>query len=126
MNEPYTVRDLARWFEGEGNVHVNVNGTFCLRGSSVDEDVIRHLHEQFGGSLRGRPLPSGKTEWLWSLSGYPAMRLARQMYPYLFTRRQQQMDAAFAQRRTVESTQGRDPTRNRVSRELGRLVGWCD
>ena len=100
MDEPYTIRDLARWWEGEGSVQCR--GTNVqMSGASTDLEVLEHFKAQFGGYVYPRKVtkPNHKPCWRWVIAGEEAMRLMRLVRPYVFSRRQGQIDAAFAIRK---------------------------
>lgn len=99
---------LAGLFEGEGCVIIRKNryGVYYeLTVKMTDEDVIRRIHEWFGGRLRG---PYGskvlryngdlrKPTWQWVISTkQEVLNISKALRPWMGTRRNERLDIIIA------------------------------
>lgn len=96
----FSIEGLARLYEGEGTTGCQLGGRlgkspyFFMRIYSTDEDLIRAVHAQFGGSVQGFDRPTRKRCFQWTIGGNRGAALAEEMRPYLFSRRTEQLDRA--------------------------------
>jgi hypothetical protein len=90
-------------FESEGTIGIALGGRrrespwLYIRLVMIDEDVIRALYAQFGGSVQGpysrSDRPNNRPFWQWTIGGRSGAELAKRMLPYLFARRTAQVEA---------------------------------
>jgi hypothetical protein len=106
MADVWEIAYAAGFFDGEGCVQLYMRpGTYRnpdapnnsfrsnLSMSSVDPEPVKWIQERWGGSLRvfaGRRLENGhRTLYNLQLTALDAEKFARDIYPYLITKREQ-------------------------------------
>lgn len=82
---PALVAWAAGFFDGEGNVHVDVDGNLHVGAAQVHQEPLFALQRAFGGTVRDRPgpQPNQRHQWIWRLGGWNAAEFLHLIRPHL-------------------------------------------
>jgi hypothetical protein len=91
MDSTYSIPWFAGLFEGEGCFIYAKGRPRNLSINMTDEDVIRRVHDLFGGTVVEIKAQKEhhKMQWRWTIFGEPARQLAKEIEPFLLSRRQE-------------------------------------
>lgn len=75
--------------EGEGSFSLTYPAKVVIKVQMTDKDVVKKLHDTFGGSFffSKRKQDHHKDSWIWSLQGMSAVSLMYKILPYMGERR---------------------------------------
>jgi len=86
------IRQAAGFYEGEGNAHATNVGGLNARVSQVNVEPLRQLQAWFGGSVKPVKLrPRLQQQHRWTASGPNARAFLLAVFPWLSSRRRQQI-----------------------------------
>lgn len=93
MKKQILLAYLAGVVDGEGTVGLYICGTHkkemlpTIEVKMTTKHIIELFHETFGGAFWERPppkkFPHHKTQWRWRLRGVRAVKVYKQLKPYL-------------------------------------------
>lgn len=85
LPSPASVAWAAGFFDGEGNVHIDVEGNLHVGAAQTTPVPLFALRDAFGGTVRDRPSPvlGHRNQWIWRLAGWNAVEFLRLVRPRL-------------------------------------------
>ena len=121
---------IAGYFDGEGCIQIEQDGSLCCRIKSAYKPVLTELQSQFGGSLQPeiRTNTHHKQLWLWRIKCNEAEEFLRDIAPLLREKGEQARVAITYQdtrnrARGIHSTHERqDEQRKLVARTRQKLI----
>ncbi len=105
MTKKETIIWFAGLFEGEGSIsrfRPRPNSGWRMSIRMTDEDIMKKVHENFGGSLYREERwkkrnPNWNNCWLWQLCKQKeVLKIVKDIYPYMGYRRRAKMDEFLA------------------------------
>ena len=98
---------IAGYFDGEGCIQIEQDGSLCCRIKSAYKPVLTELQSQFGGSLHPeiRTNTHHKQLWLWRIKCNEAERFLRDIES-LLREKDEQARVAIAYQDTRNRTRG--------------------
>ena len=67
---------FAGFFDGEGCVQIGKNGSLQLRIVNTNLIILENIKESYGGSVNKRSQIVNKPQYLWSIYGEDALKIA--------------------------------------------------
>lgn len=80
---------LAGFFDGEGCISVNSNGSIQLRVINTSKAVLDKFPEEFGGKVLSRKQIVNKPQYHWSIYGEDAIKAATKLLPFSIEKKSQ-------------------------------------
>lgn len=80
---------LAGFFDGEGCISVNSNGSIQLRVINTSKKVLDKFPEEFGGKVLPRKQIVNKPQYHWSIYGEDAINAAVKLLPFCIEKKSQ-------------------------------------
>lgn len=110
---------FAGLFEGEGSFGFSHGKPKQLKIQMTDLDVLERVQKWFGGSITvaTKQQSHWKDAWSWQMGGAFGLELAKEIRPFLLSRRQQRCDEFISLFRTQQ-----EYTNERAKRKSHNLV----
>ncbi len=127
MTDSEQIAYIAGFFDGEGHIGLNANGTWpALRigANQVVKAPLALIHARYGGYLvhrdRVKYNPNAQPIWEWSIRAQRAQAVLRELIPYLIVKRERAEHALAYAENLSAGTGGRSLTETeaRSRREL--------